>query len=79
MVKSALDFASSAIVVLLLLYCPSLPFGTDNNLTILISVFIVAGLASSWNIVGRVCRTDQSGTCGFLWIGVAGDAPVMAE
>jgi hypothetical protein len=48
-----------------LIITPFLPFGSDDNLTLLIAIFTVAALASL-EYHCRVCRTNQSGTRGVL-------------
>ncbi|MBZ0289419.1 MAG: branched-chain amino acid ABC transporter permease, partial [Anaerolineae bacterium] len=56
-------------LLILLLAVPVLPFGTDDNLTLFISLFIVAGLASSWNIVAGFAGQINLGHAAFFGIG----------
>jgi branched-chain amino acid transport system permease protein len=53
----------------LLLIVPLLPIGTDSNLTLLISMFIVAGLAASWNILAGFAGQINLGHAAFFGIG----------
>lgn len=48
---------------------PLLPFGTDNNLTLLITLFTVASLASSWNILAGFAGQVNLGHAAFFGIG----------
>jgi branched-chain amino acid transport system permease protein len=57
------------LIVVVLAIVPSLPFGTDSNLTLLISVFIVAGLATSWNIVAGFAGQINLGHAAFFGLG----------
>lgn len=59
----------------LLMLTPLLPIGSNDNLTLLISVFTVAGLASSWNIVAGFAGQINLGHVAFFGIG----ALVMRE
>ncbi len=53
----------------LLVAIPLLPFGGDDVLTLLLSVFIVAGLASSWNIVAGFAGQINLGHAAFFGLG----------
>jgi branched-chain amino acid transport system permease protein len=53
----------------LFLVIPVLPVGSDDNLTLLISVFIIAGLAASWNIVAGFAGQINLGHAAFFGIG----------
>lgn len=46
-----------------------LPAGSDNTLTLMISVFLVAGLASSWNIVAGFAGQINLGHAAFFGLG----------
>jgi branched-chain amino acid transport system permease protein len=52
-----------------LIFVPGLPFGTDSNLTLIISVFIVAGLATSWNILAGFAGQINLGHAAFFGLG----------
>ncbi len=56
-------------VLVLLLAIPLLPFGTDSTLTIMISMFIIAALASSWNIVAGFAGQINLGHAAFFGLG----------
>jgi branched-chain amino acid transport system permease protein len=56
-------------IIALLLLIPLLEIGSDNNLTLLISVFIIAGLASSWNIVAGFAGQINLGHAAFFGLG----------
>jgi branched-chain amino acid transport system permease protein len=56
-------------LIALFLFIPFLEVGNDNNLTLLISVFIIAGLASSWNIVAGFCGQINLGHAAFFGLG----------
>jgi branched-chain amino acid transport system permease protein len=60
-------FAIGLIIVLVVV--PLLPFGTDDNLTLLISLFIAAGLATSWNIVAGFAGQINLGHAAFFGLG----------
>ena len=53
----------------LLVVTPLLPIGSDDNLTLLISVFTIAGLAASWNIVAGFAGQINLGHAAFFGIG----------
>lgn len=53
----------------LLVVMPLLPIGSADNLTLLISVFIIAGLAASWNIVAGFAGQINLGHAAFFGIG----------
>jgi branched-chain amino acid transport system permease protein len=53
----------------LLIVMPSLPFGTNDNLTLLISIFTVASLASSWNITAGFAGQINLGHAAFFGLG----------
>ncbi len=59
----------TGIILLVLVILPSLPFGTDDNLTLLISVFMIAALASSWNIVAGFAGQINLGHAAFFGLG----------
>ncbi|MBE7549997.1 MAG: branched-chain amino acid ABC transporter permease [Anaerolineales bacterium] len=57
------------IIVVALLAIPHLPFGNNKLLTILIQLFIVAALASSWNILGGFAGQINLGHAAFFGLG----------
>lgn len=56
-------------VALLLAVIPLLSFVTENILTLLLSLFIVAGLASSWNILAGFAGQINLGHAAFFGLG----------
>jgi branched-chain amino acid transport system permease protein len=52
-----------------LAFVPSLPFGTKNNLDLLIALFTVASLASSWNILAGFVGRINLGHVAFFGLG----------
>jgi branched-chain amino acid transport system permease protein len=56
-------------LVVALVAVPLLPISNDNVLTVLFSVFIVAGLASSWNIVAGFAGQINLGHAAFFGLG----------
>lgn len=58
-----------ALVAVLFILVPLLPLGTDNVLTLFINVFLVAGLASSWNILAGFAGQISLGHAAFFGIG----------
>lgn len=60
---------SLALIGLILAFVPQLPFGTKDNLTLLISLFTVASLASSWNILAGLVGRISLGHVAFFGIG----------
>jgi branched-chain amino acid transport system permease protein len=53
----------------LFIVIPFLEFGSDENLTLLISLFVIAGLASSWNIIAGFCGQINLGHAAFFGLG----------
>lgn len=60
---------SLALIGLILAFVPQFPFGTKDNLTLLISLFTVASLASSWNILAGLVGRISLGHVAFFGIG----------
>jgi branched-chain amino acid transport system permease protein len=58
-----------AIGLILLVAVPLLPIGTDSFLTLLLNIFIVAALASSWNIVAGFAGQINLGHAAFFGLG----------
>ena len=57
------------LILAALIALPLLPFGTNNTLTLLLSLFIIAGLASSWNILAGFIGQISLGHGAFFGIG----------
>jgi branched-chain amino acid transport system permease protein len=73
-------------LIALFILIPFLGFGGDNTLTLLISLFVIAGLASSWNIVAGFCGQINLGHAAFFGLGSLvmremwlSDAPFVAS
>jgi len=58
-----------AVLVVLLLVVPLLPIGTESLLTLLFSMFIMAALASSWNILAGFAGQINLGHAAFFGLG----------
>lgn len=58
-----------AVVLVVLVTLPLLPFGTDNVLTLLITLFMIASLASSWNILAGLAGRISLGHAAFFGLG----------
>jgi branched-chain amino acid transport system permease protein len=59
----------SILIVLLLIWLPSTSYGTDKNLTLLINIFTLASLASSWNFLGGYTGQISLGHAAFFGLG----------
>lgn len=59
----------AGIIVVALLATPHMPFSNNKMLTILIQLFIVAALASSWNILGGFAGQINLGHAAFFGLG----------
>jgi branched-chain amino acid transport system permease protein len=57
------------LIALVLVLLPLLPFGTKDNLTLMISLFMVASLASSWNILAGFVGRINLGHVAFFGLG----------
>lgn len=57
------------LILAALLILPLLPVATDSNLTLLLSVFMIAGLASSWNILAGFAGQVNLGHAAFFGMG----------
>lgn len=53
----------------ILVYVPSTSWGSENNLTLMISLFTVASLASSWNILAGLVGQVNLGHAAFFGLG----------
>jgi branched-chain amino acid transport system permease protein len=58
-----------ALIAVGLLLFPSMPFGTNDNLNLLISLFTVASMASSWNILAGFVGRVNLGHVAFFGLG----------
>jgi len=57
------------VILAALLAVPSLPFSNNKVLTIMVQLFIVAGMASSWNILGGFAGQINLGHAAFFGLG----------
>ena len=62
-----------------LAFVPSLPFGTKNNLDLMISLFTVASLASSWNILAGFVGRINLGHVAFFGLGALATRQLWLE
>ena len=63
------QYALALLLVVGLAAVPQMPFGTKDNLTLLISLYIIAMMASSWNILAGYVGQVNLGHVAFFGIG----------